>query len=138
MSLFYKDTALLERIQKLELRMEYLETKEEGEWLAYQVARLKFGLDSDMAEKRGRYVGATNLDGTGKTGCWVMIMDDNDCYKWKGTIQEAKALVNELEAKQHRKCLDLSEKEEKLILDRRSKDWDSHWVQVKPRKKKGK
>lgn len=123
---------LQDRVSEIQLLVKYLETKEDGEHLAYRLGRA-MGMTTDEAEQSVKYT----------RECLIVLGSPEDTpvlkqmYSQTFTIEEAKAKLNELIAKKHDEdCLQLSKEEEKLILNRRQKDWDSRWVEVKPRRKK--
>ena len=122
------------QLDELKLHVKYLETKEEGEWLAYRLARA-MGMEKNEAEKIAIYT----------RDCTVKLTSPADTpllkqvYPTSYTLEEAKNELNRLIAKKHDEdCLVLSKAEEKSIMDKRRREFDSNWIEVKrkPSKKK--
>jgi len=130
----YELARVEKQLDELKLHVKYLETKEEGEWLAYRLARA-MGMEKNEAEKIAIYT----------RDCTVKLTSPADTpllkqvYPTSYTLEEAKNELNRLIAKKHDEdCLVLSKAEEKSIMDKRRREFDSNWIEVKrkPSKKK--
>jgi len=130
----YELARVEKQLDELKLHVKYLETKEEGEWLAYRLARA-MGMEKNEAEKIAIYTRDCTVELTSPADTPLL----KQVYPTSYTLEEAKNELNRLIAKKHDEdCLVLSKAEEKSIMDKRRREFDSNWVEVKrkPSKKK--
>jgi len=130
----YELARVEKQLDELKLHVKYLETKEEGEWLAYRLARA-MGMEKNEAEKIAIYTRDCTVELTSPADTPLL----KQVYPTSYTLEEAKNELNRLIAKKHDEdCLVLSKAEEKSIMDKRRREFDSNWIEVKrkPSKKK--
>lgn len=124
--------AIKKKLEELQLLVNYVETMEAGAYLAYRLARA-MGYEVNEAETHANYGRDCKIRIGFRVDPGTYVTTAPEAL----TMEQAQAKLNELLAKKHdEECLQLSKEEEKLILNRRSKDWDSRWVEVKPKPRK--
>jgi hypothetical protein len=120
--------------------VEHEKNREEGEWLAYRLAREYCPdiQDEKELEKYVRYEYPSNIKVVGRAQTIGGILTET--YIGQAlTIEQAKQRLDNLIAKKHEEdCLVLSKDEEKSILAKRRRDLDRRFVEVKPRNPRGK
>jgi hypothetical protein len=115
-------TKLKRDIQDLRLHIKYLQNREEGDMLAYHLAR-ELGYSPEDAEIHAHY---GRIESRPQDYMGIRIASNQvqvSGWTFLGSMEAARNKLNELIAKRHEDCMRLNEEEEKLIREKREEKW---------------